>query len=68
MLTASVTYSSNYLPADGRMLSVGGNHDLFTLIGTTFGGDGVNNFFLPDLRSAAPNNTLYLVCVGGIFP
>jgi microcystin-dependent protein len=27
---------------------------LFSLLGTTFGGDGVNNFALPDLRSRTP--------------
>jgi microcystin-dependent protein len=41
---------------------------LFALIGTNYGGNGSTNFALPDLRSAAPNNTQYLICIAGIFP
>ncbi len=37
---------------DGRLLST--NEPLFMLIGTTYGGDGVSNFALPDLRGRAP--------------
>ncbi|MEA2444205.1 MAG: hypothetical protein QOJ12_1497 [Thermoleophilales bacterium] len=38
---------------DGNLLPVRGNEDLFRLIGTTFGGDGTDNFGLPDLRGRA---------------
>ncbi|MDP2698447.1 phage tail protein [Thalassospira sp.] len=41
----------NYLPADGRLLAVNGNEMLFSLLVTRFGGDGITNFALPDLRS-----------------
>src|SRR5262245_53733474 len=41
---------TDYLPADGRLLSIAQNTDLFNVIGMTYGGDGVNNFALPDLR------------------
>jgi microcystin-dependent protein len=34
----------------GQLLPISGNEVLFQLIGTTFGGDGVNTFGLPDLR------------------
>ncbi|MFI5137333.1 MAG: phage tail protein [Sphingobacteriales bacterium] len=34
----------------GQLLSISSNDVLYTLIGTTFGGDGVNTFGLPDLR------------------
>ena len=30
------------------------NQALFSLLGTTYGGDGVNNFALPDLRGRVP--------------
>jgi microcystin-dependent protein len=38
-----------YLPADGRLLSIVGNEELFSIIGTTYGGNGVTNFALPNL-------------------
>lgn len=41
---------NGYLPADGRLLSVSQNQALFSLFGTTYGGDGVRTFALPDLR------------------
>jgi len=53
--------------ADGRLLSIRQNTALFSLIGTTYGGDGVNTFALPDLRGRAivgagnANGTSYTV-------
>src|ERR1700730_2079400 len=38
----------------GQMLSVAEDNQLFQLIGTTYGGDGVNTFALPDLRGCVP--------------
>lgn len=35
---------------DGRLLPIAQNTALFSLIGTTFGGDGKTTFGLPDLR------------------
>ncbi|MFC3912096.1 phage tail protein [Pseudaeromonas sharmana] len=39
---------------DGQLLSVSDNETLYALLGTTYGGDGVNSFALPDLRSRLP--------------
>jgi microcystin-dependent protein len=39
-----------YLPADGRLLAISQYATLYNAIGTTYGGDGVNTFALPDLR------------------
>jgi microcystin-dependent protein len=39
---------------DGSLLSISEYSVLFSLIGTTYGGDGVTNFALPDLRGRAP--------------
>lgn len=44
----------NFLPCDGRSLPISQYQVLYTLIGTTYGGDGVNTFNLPDLRTRAP--------------
>lgn len=35
---------------DGSLLSIAGNSPLFSLIGTTYGGNGTTTFALPDLR------------------
>lgn len=39
---------------DGQLLSIATNEALFSLLGTTYGGDGVSNFGLPDLRGRVP--------------
>jgi microcystin-dependent protein len=56
------------LPADGRLLPINGNTAVFSLVGTTFGGDGTTNFALPDLRAFAPKGMQYSICVTAIFP
>lgn len=38
----------------GQLLSISQNDALFSLIGTTYGGDGINTFALPDLRGRIP--------------
>jgi len=38
----------------GQILSIAQNQALFSLLGTTYGGNGVQNFQLPDLRSRVP--------------
>jgi len=39
---------------DGQLLSISQNQALFSLLGTTYGGDGRTTFALPDLRSRVP--------------
>jgi microcystin-dependent protein len=39
---------------DGRLLSIQDNSALYSLIGTTYGGNGENNFAVPDLRGRVP--------------
>lgn len=39
-----------WAPCDGQLLSIAQNNALFSLLGTKYGGDGVNSFALPDLR------------------
>jgi len=40
----------------GQLLSIANNDVLYTLLGTTYGGDGVQTFGLPDLRGRAAIN------------
>jgi microcystin-dependent protein len=39
---------------NGQLLPINQNQALFSLLGTTYGGDGRVNFGLPDLRSRVP--------------
>jgi microcystin-dependent protein len=39
---------------NGQLMSIDQNPALFQLIGTTYGGDGITNFALPDLRGRLP--------------
>jgi microcystin-dependent protein len=39
---------------NGQLLAISQNDALFSLIGTTYGGDGITTFGLPDLRSRTP--------------
>lgn len=53
----------------GQLLDIGDNEALFQLIGTTFGGDGMTNFALPNLQGAEPiPGTNYCISLFGIFP
>src|SRR5712691_11042816 len=40
--------------SNGQLLPINQNQALFSLLGTTFGGDGRVNFALPDLRGQVP--------------
>lgn len=42
--------------ANGQLLAISSNTALFSLYGTTFGGDGRTTFALPDLRGRVPIN------------
>src|SRR4026209_2661060 len=41
----------------GQILSIAQNTALFSLLGTTFGGNGQTTFALPDLRGRFPNSS-----------
>lgn len=52
-------FGGNFAPSgwalcDGSLRSIAELEPLFTLIGTTYGGDGQNTFALPDLRGRLP--------------
>src|SRR3954471_14042887 len=42
---------------NGQLLPINQNQALFSLLGTTFGGDGRVNFALPDMRGRVPIHT-----------
>ena len=39
---------------NGQLLPINSNQALFSLLGTTYGGNGIVNFALPDLRARVP--------------
>lgn len=41
---------------NGQFLSIAQNQALFSLLGTTYGGNGTTTFALPDLRGRTPNS------------
>ncbi|MGE3239957.1 MAG: phage tail protein [Pirellulales bacterium] len=52
-------FAGNFAPtgfafADGQLLSVGDYPELFSVLGSTYGGDGAETFALPDLRGRVP--------------
>jgi len=52
-------FAGNFAPIDwmmcqGQLLPISTYVALFTVIGNTYGGDGVNNFALPDFRGRVP--------------
>src|SRR6266516_1499389 len=42
---------------DGQLMAISQNDTLFTLIGTTYGGDGQATFGIPDLQGRVPMHT-----------
>ncbi|MBU0943635.1 MAG: tail fiber protein [Proteobacteria bacterium] len=52
-------FAGNFAPrlwafCNGQLLAISQNTSLFSLLGTTFGGDGRTTFALPDLRGRVP--------------
>ncbi|MDF3002923.1 MAG: microcystin-dependent protein [Bacillota bacterium] len=55
-------FAGNFAPrgwafCQGQLLSIQQNTALFSILGTTYGGDGVTTFALPDLRGRSPIGT-----------
>lgn len=52
-------FAGNFAPrgwalCEGQLLSIAQNSALFSILGTTYGGDGRTTFALPDLRGRVP--------------
>ncbi|MBU2871896.1 tail fiber protein [Colwellia sp. E2M01] len=52
-------FAGNFAPrqwafCDGQILAISQNDALFSLLGTTYGGDGITLFALPDMRGRLP--------------
>jgi microcystin-dependent protein len=54
MLFGGTFAPRGYMTCSGQLLAISNYDALYNLIGTTYGGDGVNTFQLPDMRSRIP--------------
>jgi microcystin-dependent protein len=54
MVGFSFAPAPDWLACNGQTLQIREHQALFTLIGAVYGGDGINTFALPDLRSRVP--------------
>ena len=58
-----------WMSCEGQVLNVNTNQALFSLIGSTYGGDGKTTFALPNLKGSEPlPNMKYYICTSGIYP
>lgn len=58
-MASIVLFAGNFAPrgwafCNGQILAISSNSALFSLLGTTYGGNGSTTFALPDLRSRVP--------------
>jgi len=63
-------FSFNFIPkgwarCDGQLLSINQNQALFSILGTTYGGDGRVTFALPDMRGRMPMHNALPGAQGG---
>lgn len=71
-------FAGNFAPRNwafchGQKMSISENTALFSILGTTYGGDGRTSFALPDLRGKGANSgnnqpPHYIICLVGIYP
>ena len=59
LLGSIMLFAGNFAPrqwafCDGQLLAISSNDALFSILGTTYGGDGRTTFGLPDLRGRRP--------------
>lgn len=57
MVTAATFCPQGWAAANGQILSIAQNTALFALLGTTYGGNGITTFALPDLRGRVSVST-----------
>ncbi len=61
----SITYvPRGWVACEGQLLPINANQALFSLLGTTYGGDGRTTFALPDYRGRAPIGTSSTIPLG----
>ena len=66
-------FAGNFAPlgtafCHGQLLLIAAHTALFSLLGTTYGGDGSTTFALPDMRGLEPAGINYVIQLVGIYP
>ncbi len=67
-------FAGNFAPegwafCDGQQLAISSNTSLFSLLGTTYGGDGRTTFGLPNMQELSKaNGVKYIIALRGIYP
>jgi len=60
---------TNWAFCNGQLLPIMQYQALFSLVGTTYGGDGQTTFALPKLSAEGLQSGLnYIICLNGIYP
>ncbi len=72
MMGTIFLFAGNFAPkgyamCQGQLLPINQNTALFSIIGTTYGGDGMTNFALPKM-SGPTAGTNYIIALNGIYP
>ena len=57
-----------WMPCQGQLLRITQYQDLFSLLGTTYGGNGVSTFALPKLAPIASGGPSYYIATVGVYP
>lgn len=75
LMATIILFGGSFAPrgfafCEGQLISIAENTAVFSLIGTTYGGNGSSNFALPDLRETEKNlgGARYIVALQGIYP
>jgi microcystin-dependent protein len=66
-LFATRSLPSNYVPADGRVVSIAQYQLLYMRFGTAFGGDGESTLGIPNVPGPVAG-TQYAMCADGYYP
>jgi microcystin-dependent protein len=66
-----ILFSGNFAPrhwaiCDGKLLRIQNFQKLFSIIGTTYGGDGQRTFALPKMQPYGETN--FIIALEGIYP
>ena len=66
-------FSGDFAPkgtvfARGQLLPTSQYPSFFSILGVRYGGDGTQNFGVPDLQGLEPEGVNYLICAFGNFP
>jgi microcystin-dependent protein len=57
---------TGYAMCEGQLMPINENQALFSILGTTYGGNGVQTFGLPKLTG--PDGAKYVIALQGVYP